>query len=263
MRTFFAILNPTTDHGIPPEKRQSFRHTVCNHTNILKPALVASNPLTSSAPYLPASDLQSAPVDAHRPLVIVDVDEVLALFMEGFQRFVEHHGYEMRLTKFALFQNIFRKGEDNHIDMLVGKVLFDDFFRDGSDHMDAAPGAAEALAALSARANVVILTNAPEHGRIERARWLKRQGMDYPLVINSGLKGPAAAHLAARTSRPSAFIDDMLPNLASVAADAPHIHRFQMVADERLRPLAPTNPDQHRRIDEWLKLQTALETALF
>lgn len=232
-------------------------------TNILKPTLAQRSPLSSSSPFTPALDLVSAKVDPNRPLVIVDVDEVLALFVEGFERFVGHHGYEMRLNKFALFQNIYRKGEDNHIDMLVGKVLFDDFFREGSDHMDPAPGAAEALAALSNQADVVILTNAPEHGRFERARWLKRHGMDYPLVINSGLKGPAAAHLAARTNRPAAFIDDMIPNLDSVAADAPKVERFQMVADQRLRHMAPSKPHAHERIDDWKPLQTALEIALF
>jgi hypothetical protein len=108
----------------------------------------------------------------------------------------------------------------------------------------------------------VILTNAPEHGRDERARWLKRHGMDYPLIINSGLKGPAAAHLAARTQKASAFIDDLLPNLSSVAADAPQIKRFQMVADPRLRPLAPSDPANHPRIDDWADLQTALEQHL-
>ena len=231
-------------------------------TDILKPTLAERSPLSSSSAFKPAQDLVSAKVTPDRPLVIVDVDEVLALFVEGFERFVGHHGYEMRFDKFALFQNVYRKGDDNHIDMLVGKTLFDDFFRDGSDHMDPAPGAAEALAHLSNRADVVILTNAPEHGRDERARWLKRHGMDYPLVINSGLKGPAAAHLAARTNRPSVFIDDMIPNLDSVATDAPKIGRFQMVADQRLRHMAPSKPHAHERIDDWVHLQTALENAL-
>lgn len=184
------------------------------------------------------------------------------MFMAGFQRFVERHGYEMRLTKFALFQNIYPKGGDQHIDLLVGKTLFDDFFRSGGADMDPTPGAADALSVLSNRASIVILTNAPEHGRDERARWLKRHGMDYPLIINSGLKGPAAAHLAARTQKASAFIDDLLPNLSSVAADAPQIKRFQMVADPRLRPLAPSDPANHTRIDDWADLQTALEQHL-
>jgi hypothetical protein len=129
----------------------------------------------------------------------------------------------------------------------------------GGKDMEPAPGAADALASLSNRASIVILTNAPEHGRDERARWLKRHGMDYPLVINSGLKGPAAASLAARTQKASAFIDDLLPNLSSVAADAPGVKTFQMVADPRLRPLAPSDPDNHTRIDEWTLLHPALE----
>ena len=242
-------------------KRHPF-YTILVLTNILKPPLAASIALTTSPSLNAPSDLKSAKIDSHRPLLIVDVDEVLALFMAGFQRFVERHGYEMRLTKFALFQNIYRPGDDQHIDMMVGKTLFDDFFLSGGKDMEPAPGAADALANLSNQASIVILTNAPEHGRDERARWLKRHGMDYPLVINSGLKGPAASSLAARTQKTSAFIDDLLPNLSSVAADAPQIRRFQMVADPRLRPLAPTDPDNHTRIDDWTLLHTALEDHL-
>ncbi len=59
------------------------------------------------------------------------------------------------------------------------------------------------------------------------------------------------------------FIDDLLPQLESVAASAPGVGRFQMVADERLRPLAPSAPDRHIRIDHWPTLKTAIEARLF
>jgi hypothetical protein len=52
------------------------------------------------------TDLQSCAVDAGAPLVIVDVDEVLAQFMRGFGTFVERHGFELRVDRFALFQNL-------------------------------------------------------------------------------------------------------------------------------------------------------------
>ena len=208
------------------------------------------------------TDLQSCAVDAGAPLVIVDVDEVLAQFMRGFGTFVERHGFELRVDRFALFQNLYRPGETQHIDLIAGKALFDDFFRDGGDDLPPAIGAADALASLSTRAGVVILTNAPEHGRQTRARWLKTHGFDYPLVINSGPKGPAAAELAGRTTQGAVFIDDLLPQLDSVAASAPGVRRFQMVADERLRPLAPTAPDRHTRIDLWSDLQLAIEAEL-
>jgi hypothetical protein len=209
------------------------------------------------------SDIEACTIDPAAPLVIVDVDEVLAQFMLGFGAFIERHGFELRVDRFALFQNIYRPGETDHLDLIAGKALFDDFFRDGADDLMPAEGAADALADLSTRAGVVILTNAPEHGRLARAQWLKTHGFDYPLVINSGPKGPPAAALARRTTGPSVFIDDLLPQLESVAASAPEVSRFQMVSDTRLRPLAPSAPDRHIRIDHWPDLKTAIEGRLF
>ncbi|MDR6627078.1 hypothetical protein [Caulobacter segnis] len=209
------------------------------------------------------TDLQACPISPAAPLVIVDVDEVLAQFMFGFGAFISRYGFELRVDRFALFQNIYRPGETEHLDLIAGKALFDDFFRDGAGDLPPAMGAADALADLSTRAEVVILTNAPEHGRLSRAQWLKTHGFDYPLIINTGPKGPAAAELAARTSGPVVFIDDLLPQLESVAERAPTVGRFQMVSDERLRPLAPSAPDRHVRIDEWPLLKTAIEERLF
>jgi len=209
------------------------------------------------------SDLQTCAVSPTAPLVIVDVDEVLAQFMLGFGAFIARHGFELRVDRFALFQNIYRPGETEHLDLIAGKVLFDDFFRDGAQDLPPAIGAADALADLSTRAEVVILTNAPEHGRLSRIQWLKTHGFDYPLIINSGPKGPPAAELAARTAGPVVFIDDLLPQLESVAERAPTVGRFQMVSDERLRPLAPSAPDRHVRIDEWPLLKKAIEERLF
>jgi hypothetical protein len=195
-------------------------------------------------------------------LIVVDVDEVLAMFMRGFERFVGGHGLEMRIERFALFQNIFRPGESEHIDVAAGRRLFEAFFEADPHEIDPAPGAAEALADLARRASILILTNAPGSGRQARGRWLVEHGFDYPMIVNSGLKGPALAALSARTERATAFIDDLLPNLDSVAADAPAVHTFQMVADERLRPLAFTAPERHQRIDEWPALKEAIEAAI-
>ena len=74
-------------------------------------------------------------------MLIVDVDEVLAMFMRGFERFLGRHGYEMRLDRFALFQNIYRPGEAEHLDLAAGRGLFDDFFRADVEAIEPAPGA--------------------------------------------------------------------------------------------------------------------------
>jgi hypothetical protein len=197
------------------------------------------------------------------PLLIVDVDEVLAHFMAGFERFVGRHGYEMRIDRFALFQNLYRPGEAEHLDLPTGRGLFDAFFRDGADDLEPVAGAADALADLSRRAGIVILTNAPDCGRESRTGWLARHGFDYPMILNSGVKGPIIAELAELTGGRVAFIDDLLPNLESAAESAPRVLRFQTVADPRLRPLAPQAPERHPRHDDWVDLKPAIEAAVF
>jgi hypothetical protein len=193
-------------------------------------------------------------LDPERPLVIIDVDEVLGMFMRGFERFVGTHGLEMRIDRFALFQNIYRPGGKRHIDMTQGRELFDAFFECDPHEMDVAPGAPEALARL--------LTTAPPASRPARARWLIDNGMPYPLVIGAGPKGRCVAALASRTVGATAFVDDLLPNLDSVETEAPAVHRFQSVADERLRPFAPSAPERHQRHDSWPELADAIADAL-
>ncbi len=206
--------------------------------------------------------LEDLTIHPAAPLLIVDVDEVLAHFMAGFERYVSRHGVEMRIDRFALFQNLYRPGEAEPIPLETGKALFDDFFRHGADDLDPVEGAADALADLSARAGVVILTNAPAHALESRTGWLGRHGFDYPMILHSGLKGPAIAAMAGRTAGPSCFIDDLLPNLESAFQSAPAVARFQIIADHRLRPYAPTVPERHDLHEHWTTLGPALGAAI-
>jgi hypothetical protein len=229
-----------------------------DRTNILKPALIVTKLETLSV----VEAAKAVPVDPARPLLIVDVDEVLAQFMTGFETFVGRHGYEMRIDRFALFQNIYRVGSAECVDTPTGKALFDDFFRDGADDLLPVEGSAAALERLSADMTVLILTNAPDHGRAARMGWLQTHGLRYPMIINSGLKGPIVRDLAARTTGRVGFIDDLLPNLESVAQDAPEVLRFQMVADARLRPYAPTSKDRHLWAENWDEMEPAIRERL-
>lgn len=206
--------------------------------------------------------LNDLPIRPGAPLLIVDVDEVLAYFMGGFERYVTRRGYEMRIDRFALFQNLYRPGEAESLDFETGKALFDAFFHDGADDLDPVEGAADALATLSQQAGVVILTNAPAHALESRTGWLGKHGFDYPMLLHSGLKGPTIAQMAARTSGAAAFIDDLLPNLNSSEESAPDVKRFQIIADTRLRPYAPTAPDRHGLHEAWTTLGPALGAAL-
>jgi hypothetical protein len=196
-----------------------------------------------------------------RPLVIVDVDEVLGLFMQGFGAFLAARGYEFRVDRFALFQNIFQPGAAEHLDLVEGRKLFDEFFRTDCGTIEPAPGAVEALRRLKPKAEILILSNAPAEAERLRGEWLKRHGLPHALVLSSGPKGPITAALVSQTSGRTAFVDDLIPNLDSVADHSPATATFQHVADLRLRPLAPRS-ERHRRIDDWSELGRAIEDAV-
>jgi hypothetical protein len=127
--------------------------------------------------------------------------------------------------------------------------------------MEPAPGAVAALNRLKGRAELLILSNAPPDAERLRGQWLRRHGLPEALILSSGPKGPITAALVAQTQGPSAFVDDLLPNLDSVADHSPATATFQHVADERLRVFAPRS-DRHRRIDDWAELGAAIEEAI-
>ena len=215
----------------------------------------------AAAPPIAAPTLESLGLSRDRPLVIVDVDEVLGLFMQGFGAFVAGQGYELRIERFALFQNLFRPGATEHLEIEEGRRLFAEYFRTECHAMAPAPGAAEALRRLKPKAELLILSNAPPDAERLRGQWLRRHGLPEALILSSGPKGPITAALVAQTAQPSAFVDDLLPNLDSVAEHAPQTATFQHVADERLRAYAPRS-DRHPRIDDWRELGLAIERAI-
>lgn len=208
-----------------------------------------------------APRLQSLGLVADRPLVIVDVDEVLGLFMEGFGGWIAERGYELRFERFALFQNIYRPGAAEHVDLAEGRELFNAFFASGCGELEPAPGAVEALRRLKPKAEILILSNAPASAEQLRGDWLKKHGLPPALILSSGPKGPITAALTAQTTGKTAFVDDLLPNLDSVAEHSPRTATFQHVADLRLRPLAPRS-ERHPRIDDWADLGEAIEAAI-
>ncbi len=209
----------------------------------------------------PAPSLRALGLTPHRPLVLVDVDEVLGLFMQGFGDYLASQGLEFRVDRFALFQNIYRPGAGEHLDLAEGKKLFDAFFAGHCDSIEPAPGAIAALNRLAKAAEILILSNAPPEAERLRTAWLRKHGLEHPLILNSGPKGPIAAGLVAQTLHPTAFVDDLIPNLDSVAEHSPETATFQHVADLRLRPLAPRS-ERHPRIDDWAELADAIEAAI-
>ena len=56
------------------------------------------------------AELEAAEVRRGIPVVAVDVDEVLVVFVEHLSQWMETQGYEMHLTRYELEGSMFRKG---------------------------------------------------------------------------------------------------------------------------------------------------------
>ena len=193
-----------------------------------------------------------------RALVICDCDEVLLHFALPFRDYLAaQHDMDLKFESFSLAGSIRRRSCGSPIGQAELEPLLDGFFDSHLDTQYPAAGAVEALAALSADADIVVLTNVQDMVRTRRGTELARHGMPYPVICNQGPKGPAvAALIAERAPRRAVFVDDLPHHHGSVARHAPDVHRIHMVADPALRALIPPADAAHARIDDW---PTALE----
>jgi len=188
-----------------------------------------------------------------RPLVICDCDEVLLHFALPFRDYLAaEHDMDLRFESFALAGSIRRRACGSPVGQAELLPLLDAFFETHMETQYPAAGAVEALAELSADADIVVLTNVQDMVRTRRGAELARHGMPYPVLCNQGPKGPAvAAIVAERAPSRTVFVDDLPHHHASVARHVPDVHRIHMVADPGLRTLVPPAEAAHARIDEW------------
>lgn len=206
--------------------------------------------------------LEAAPLAADRPLLAVDVDEVLLDLAAHLGRWMEGEGWRLALTEHRLDGAISRIECGRRAEPEEVKALIGDFFAAEAESQAPIPGAAEALAALAERAQILILTNVPLAQREARIRCLRAHGVDYPLIANSGGKGRALRWLWDRTTGPVAFIDDSDGQLASARARAPEVFRLHFVASEMLRRVAGEAPNAQAGARDWEEARRILEGLL-
>lgn len=186
-----------------------------------------------------------------RPLIVTDADEVLFQFMAGLENYLERQGYEITLKSFAISGNVKHRETGVVVEPADMKQLLGGFFEEETHRLAPVAGAADALARLSDEADIVVLSNVPFAQRDARARSLEDSGMPYPLVANSGLKGPAMSSLANLGGRPVFFLDDIPHNLQSVHEAVNDVHLVHFVADPRLRKLVPSPKADHISSGDW------------
>ena len=185
-----------------------------------------------------------------RPLVIVDADEVLLKFTDGFDRYLRERSLFLDLSSYRLHGNV-RRLDDRTALLDVEVTALIEEFRQDLDWLEPVEGATQALASLRGAASIVVLSNVTAAQAPPRARNLARLGFDLPLVANAGPKGPAVRQLAARASAQAWFVDDIPQQLRSAAEHAPHVTRIHLVGDTRLKPLLAPSRHANLYAEDW------------
>ena len=201
-----------------------------------------------------SNQIETLKLNPNRPLIISDADEVLLQFMRQFEIYLDRNDMWIDLSSFRLQGNIKYKGSDEAVDM-TNRNIIDDFFAAETLNFSPVEGAAEALNALSKEAQIIILTNLPLAQKSERQINLSKHGMDYPVIVGSGLKGPAVKSLGEKINAPLFFLDDIPHNINSVAEYVPTSGRIHMIADPRLSKLIGAAEGASARIDQWQEAQ--------
>ena len=187
-----------------------------------------------------------------RPLLVTDCDEVLLHMVAHFAEWLdEAHGLSFDLTAPG-FRDAIRDREGRPVAEERVWPLLGGFFETEMHRQNIVPGAAEALAALGAEAEIVVLTNIGDDYEAGRVEQLGRFDIRHRVLCNRGGKGPPLAELIAGM-RPSVtvFVDDLAVHHQSVAKHAPEVWRLHMVAEPRLATHTPAAPFAHARIDDW------------
>lgn len=197
-----------------------------------------------------------------RPLLALDVDDVLLDFVTPFTRYLDGQEIDLRLDTFAFFGNIFDRRSGVMLERDHVSTLLNDFFHVQADWQPLIEGAAEALSGLSDHVEIVLLTAMPHRHRLTRRLHLDALGMPYPLITTEAPKGPALRALRGGSGRPVAFVDDLPRNLSSARDSIPDVHLFHMTSVPELRDVLPPLPEGAVYVEDWRQAAPLIARAL-
>ncbi len=190
-------------------------------------------------------------LDRNRPLLICDVDEVVVHFIQSLEAHLHENDCWLDTSSFALNGNVRKKVSNEPVETGHLWELLADCFEARTRIMDPIVGASESLSALSAHTEIVMLTNLPERYKEDRVANLLDHGMPYPVVSNSGEKGPAVRALLKGMPHTTFFIDDSPNNIRSVGESCPDVHLVHFIPDARFARHVEPLDGVALRTDTW------------
>ncbi len=195
-------------------------------------------------------------VNPNKPLVICDVDEVIVHFTRDFEDFLSARGLWLDPKSLALAGNVYHTQTKAITPAEQVITLIDTFFIERTRNMRPILGAVESVLNLSEIATIVFLTNLPHFAGDDRRANLAEMGLDYPVITNSGPKGPAVHNLADRTNAPVIFVDDSPHFIKSAHEHAPHIKLVHFLQDDRFAAHCPHHDFVSLRTDNWVSAKS-------
>ena len=203
-------------------------------------------------------ELEALSLQSGRPLIAVDVDEVLVHFVPHLSRYIGGLGYRMQLDSYQLEGSIFEIGSEDPVPFAGCIELINQFFEHETEAQTPVQGGIEALERLARDAQIVILTNVPRHATQARRRNLDALGIAFPMVVNSGGKGRAMAWLAEQAAAPVAMVDDSVTQIESIARRAPDAFRVHFAEATFIQRLFPTCEAASIQVRDWAGAEAAL-----
>jgi hypothetical protein len=197
-----------------------------------------------------------------RPLLVLDVDDVVLEFVRPFPHFLRTRGFGLTLASFRLTGNISETATGRLIEQPEVTALLGEFFDTQAEWQSITEGAADALKMLGKGAEIVMLTAMPHKHRAVRRAHLDALGLNYPLLTTEMAKGPAIAKLRGLKARPVAFVDDQPSNLISARNCVADAHLFHLMADNSLRAFLPPTPPDIFSVEDWREAAPKIADAL-
>lgn len=179
------------------------------------------------------------------------MDEVVLHFVRPLEAHFGKHGYGFKEEVFKLTGNICSlDGGPDAPDEIVYSMIHS-YFEVEAHNQKPVEGAVGALNQLSQHADILFLTNMPFMYRDARIACLAEHSLHYPVVTNTGTKGPALSHIGESTNNDVWFLDDSPINLLAVADAAPQVNLVHFVADPVFLDLADDVPTAKLRTRSW------------
>ena len=203
-------------------------------------------------------------IDYSKPLLISDADEVIVNMISCFEEFILKENIYYDMSSYALFGNIKNKEDDSIVNNEKIIELLNNFYDLHTMDITFVQEAVIYLKKIETELDVqiIILSNLPLKNREEREISFKNNGLNYPVIANSGPKGPAIKEVTKELMKNVFFIDDISTNLLSAHETVNNIKTIHYISDDRIAKLALTPEKVNLRAESWIEIYNYIKNEI-